>query len=84
MICLLREKEMFEDYYVSFAKSYTRALVNDGDELSSPDPTSIAYMLMGISNFLGLRAIFENMSDEEIDKMVDESLIKTLTEGILK
>lgn len=78
------DRQLFINYYVSFAKSYTRALVNDGDELSSPDPTSIAYMLMGISNFLGLRAIFENMSDEEIDKMIDESLIKTLTEGILK
>ncbi len=77
------DRQLFIDYYVSFAKSYTKALVNDGNDLSAPDPTSVAYMLMGISNFLGLRAIFEKMSDEDIDRMVDESLISALTDGVL-
>lgn len=78
------DKNLFINYYVSFARSYSASLVNDGDHLTAPDPSAVAYMLMGISNFLGLRAIFEEMSDERIDEMVDESLTHMLTNGILK
>lgn len=78
------DKQLFEDYYVSFAKSYARTLADDQEELKSADLTTIAYALMGISSFLGLRAIFENMSEEEIDKMVDETFIPMLKEGLIK
>ena len=78
------DRQLFIDYYASFAESYSHALSNHSDELNAPDPKSVAYMLMGISNFLGLRAIFEGMSDEEIDKMVDNSLLPALHGGILK
>ena len=78
------DKNLFINYYVSFARSYSASLVHDGDQLTAPDPAAVAYMLMGISNFLGLRAIFEEMSDERIDAMVDESLTHMLTSGILK
>lgn len=78
------DRQLFIDYYVSFAEGYTHALINHSNELNAPDPKSVAYMLMGISNFLGLRAIFEGMSDEEIDKMVDDSLLPALHGGILK
>ena len=77
------DRQLFNDYYISFAESYTKSLLSDGDHITVSDTTAVAYMLMGISNFLGLRAIFENMSDEEIDKMVDESLIPSLTEGFI-
>lgn len=78
------DKTMFTDYYVSFAKSYTRGLSKDQSEVNSEDTTTIAYALMGTSNFLGLRAMFENMSDEEIDKMIDETLMPTLKTGVFK
>ena len=78
------DKTMFIDYYESFAKSYTHALYHDDDEVSAADTTTIAYMLMGISNFLGLRAIFENMSSEDIDTLVDETLMPALKSGIFK
>ena len=74
---------MFVDYYVSFARSYSRALKED-KEVALTDTDSIAYMLMGISNFLGLKAMFTGMSDEEVDKMVEETIMPALTRGILK
>lgn len=75
-------KELFISYYESFAKSYTRALTKDCDALSVPDTTTVAYMLMGISNFLGLRAMFEGMTDEDIDLLVDKTLMPALSDGI--
>lgn len=77
------DRQMFVDYYVSFAKSYSRALNVDGD-VSLADTESIAYMLMGISNFLGLKAMFTGMSDEQVDEMVDNTVMPALTNGILK
>lgn len=78
------DKSMFTDYYVSFARSYTRALEGDLSEMNTVDTTTVAYALMGTSNFLGLRAMFENMSESEIDSMVDNTLMPTLRTGIFK
>lgn len=78
------DRQMFVDYYVSFADSYSRGLTKDGDEVSIGDTESVAYMLMGISNFLGLKAIFKDMTDEKIDQMIDETVMPALTGGILK
>jgi AcrR family transcriptional regulator len=78
------ERQLFVDYYVSFAKSYSHGLSKDGGEVSLRDTESISYLLMGISNFLGLKAMFNNMTDEEIDSMVDETVMPALKNGILK
>ena len=78
------DRQMFINYYETFAKSYTYALSNDAEEITSADTTTIAYVLMGISNFLGLRAMFESMSDEEIERLVDETLMPALSSGIFK
>ena len=77
------DRQLFVDYYVSFAHSYSRGLVKDIKEISTTDPESIAYMLMGISNFLGLKAMFTNMTDEEINRMVDETVMPALVRGFL-
>ena len=78
------EKQMFEDYYVSFADSYARALQHDHQELSKTDVTTLAYMLMGITNFVGLRSIFENMDDEQINQYIDREIIPILANGAFK
>lgn len=78
------DRQMFTNYYESFAKSYTRALASDKDEINAEDTTTIAYMLMGVSNFLGLRAIFEGMSNADIDALVDQTLMQVLSSGVLK
>lgn len=74
------DRQLFVDYYESFAASYARALDKD---ISSEDTETIAYMLMGISNFLGLKAMFTNMSDEEIDNMIENTVMPALTSGII-
>ena len=74
------DRQLFVDYYESFAKSYARALNN---EVSATDTETIANMLMGISNFLGIKAMFTNMSNEEIDRMIDETVMPALTDGII-
>ena len=78
------DRNMFVDYYVSFADSYNRALSKSTDEVTTVDTTTVAYALMGISNFLGLRAMFENMTNEEIDNMIEKTLMPTLIGGIFK
>lgn len=76
------DKQLFEDYYVSFANSYARALTRAKDELKVEDVITTAYMLMGITNFLGLRAIFEGLSDEQIDEAVDKAIMPILEKGM--
>ena len=78
------DKQLFIDYYESFAASYSASLEKDGDQVSVTDTESIAYILMGISNFLGLKAMFTEMSEEEIDKMIEETVMPTIQSGILK
>lgn len=78
------DQKLFNDYYMGFAESYTKALLKVSDEISSADYTSVAYMLMGISNFMGLRAIFEGMSDSDIDAMIDSTVMPALQNGIFK
>lgn len=78
------EKQMFEDYYVSFARSYARALDKARNELAVGDVTTLAYMLMGITNFLGLRAIFEGMTDQQIDSVIDHAIMPILEKGMFK
>lgn len=76
------DQQMFADYYMSFAQSYARALQKDAGDLKLADVTNIAYALMGITNFLGLRAIFEKMDDEQIDTMVERDIMPMLVGGI--
>ena len=78
------DEKMFHDYYVSFARSYVYGLRSGEDEIALPDHTTLAYALMGISNFIGLRAIFEQMTDEQIDEMIDKSVMPILSTGIFK
>lgn len=78
------DQSLFNDYYMSFAESYTRALKKSSDELDTDDHKTIAYILMGISNFVGIRAIFEGMNDKDIDQIVDETIMPALQNGIFK
>lgn len=78
------EKQMFQDYYVSFAESYARALTRAKNELKVEDVTTMAYMLMGITNFLGLRAMFEHMTEAEIDRAIDQAIMPILEMGMFR
>lgn len=76
------EKQLFEDYYLSFAESYARALQADQAELRCDDVMTLAYMLMGVSSFLGLRAMFENMTEQQIDDMIEQAVMPILERGL--
>lgn len=78
------EKEMFVNYYVSFAESYARALTRSQDDLRVEDVTTMAYMLMGITNFVGLRAMFEQMTPQQIDEAVDRAVMPILEKGMFR
>lgn len=82
---LFIDKKSFDDYYVSFASSYAKALKEDASQIKDEDYLNIAYILIGISNFLGVEIINSDhkMSDEEIDRMV-ETGGKILSKGLFK
>ena len=76
---------IFKEYYVSFSEAYVHNLqkfVDKNEIRENINLETLSYVLMGISNFVGLQVLFkENIKDKEIDKIVDEAM-KILTEGI--
>ena len=79
------DRELFNEYYISFAKSYMKGLsvAEKSGELIDIDLEVLAYTLMGATNFLGLRlGLFdENTTHAEVDRVVDE-FMKILDRGI--
>lgn len=79
------DQQLFHDYYVSFANSYARALTKDSDEVVDIDPVTLAYVLMGITNFVSLRVMLEtDITHDKIESMVDNDIMPILYHGILK
>ncbi len=76
-------QDLFKKYYSSFAYSYAKGLQKDADELNTTDYETLSYMLMGINNFVGLQAKFNETDDKEIDRIVD-SVIDMLKTGLFK
>ena len=62
---LFVERELFVNYYENFSKSYVRQLQEavDNQSRSNVNLETLTYVLMGISNFVGLQVVFkENVS----------------------
>jgi len=80
---LFVEPDLFKNYYVNFANAYSEALKRDNILLGEDvDLKTVAFMLMGISNFVGLHALFNEKQDEaSIDKICDDA-IKVLDKGL--
>lgn len=78
------DKHLFREYYVNFCKSYVKGLdkAKERGEVSKDiDSETLAYIMMGASNFLGLNwGIFKD-KPEELDKVVD-SFMHMLNYGI--
>lgn len=73
---LFVERELFVNYYENFSKSYVRQLQEAVDN-QEVDPNvnleTLTYVLMGISNFVGLQVVFkENVSAKELDEITDQ------------
>lgn len=70
------DKQKFQDYYMTFAKHYTNGLqqaIDEGSVKKDLDPEVVAWTLMGVSNFLGLRYVmFDN--DQDLEKIADMAM----------
>ena len=82
---LFVEPELFRNYYIKFGNAYAAALGRDHIlEDEDIDLKTVAFMLMGISNFLGLHTIFDSkFSDEDLDKICEDA-IQILDNGMFK
>lgn len=77
------DEQLFIDYYKNFSKRYVKqikAAQDQGEIIEDYDPEVLSYMLIGISNFIGLRyAIFDK--EEDLDPVLDD-IINVLAKGI--
>lgn len=73
---------LFADYYESFARRYKAQLDLANGEVTEMDNTVLAYVLMGIANFIGLKYVFFD-KNADLEKVVDE-VMKVYTHGILR
>lgn len=84
---LVVDKELFTYYYTSFADKYRIGIedaINKGEIREDVSPIDVAYALIGITNFVGLKlSIFDGpkTTNKDIDKSVDEAM-KLLKYGI--
>jgi len=80
------DKSLFIDYYEGFAKRYEIGLsqsIKNG-EMYDVDTELVSYILMGVSNFIGLKVLLNlGTKSDDIDQVVDQvmGIIKT---GIFK
>lgn len=78
------DRTIFEDYYLSFAESYIHSLEKDKKEMYDVDLETVSYMLMGISNFIGLQMLLTKKNETcDIDKVV-EAITKILNDGLFR
>lgn len=82
---LFADKELFREYYQAFSKDYMRQLhsaVTNKEVNPDIDLETLSFVLMGISNFVGLQVLFkEDMTEEKIDKITYE-VMKILKFGM--
>ncbi|MDD3122696.1 MAG: TetR/AcrR family transcriptional regulator [Candidatus Izemoplasmatales bacterium] len=78
---------IFKEYYESFSASYVfhlKRFVDFGEVRNDIDLETVSYVLMGISNFVGLQILFrDKVTEAEVDFVVDESM-KILHNGLFK
>lgn len=76
------DKKLFVDYYTRFASNYARQIkqAQEADEMKQYDPEIVAFVMMGISNFIGLNYIMFK-DEKNVDQVVDE-VIRILKDGL--
>lgn len=80
------DKQLFIDYYDGFAKRYERGLkrsITEG-EMYDVDTELVSYILMGVSNFVGLKVLLNLGTDKgSVDEVVDQ-VMNIIQTGIFK
>lgn len=74
--------DLFRDYYETFALRYVKGLLEAQikQEVKDIDPYALAYMLMGMSNFIGLKWVI--FDDKKNYDDVVEKIMFVLKEGL--
>lgn len=71
--------KLFQDYYQTFSSDYIRQLaksIEDKEVRDDVDLETLSYILMGISNFVGLQVLFKNtLDEEELDRIIDSVML---------
>lgn len=80
---LFFDKDLFDEYYNNFASVYAKALEKNKDEISNTNYLVDAFMLIGISNFLGVKLITSSYNKKDIDTIV-EAFSEIYKNGFLK
>ncbi len=82
---MFADQALFREYYETFSRDYVRQLdlaVKDGEVRPDIDLETLSYVLMGISNFVGLQVLFrETLTDRDLDH-ITEQVMKVLKSGM--
>lgn len=80
------DRSLFQSYYDAFAKRYVKGLkgAQEKGEIGPLDLEIVAYILMGITNFMGLKIILEmGQNKSKIDDVID-AIMEILNHGLFK
>jgi AcrR family transcriptional regulator len=84
---MFADKALFKEYYETFSKDYVRQLehaVDEGEVRSDIDLETLSYVLMGISNFVGLQVLFrDTLTELDLDRITNQVMI-ILKQGMFK
>lgn len=78
--------ELFKEYYINFGLRYTEGIITSqaNNEVRDVDPTVLSFLLMGVSNFIGLNYVifedgkpFDNVVDQVMDILENGMFNKT-------
>lgn len=77
------DKNLFKEYYEDFCLRYSRGLLEDQEkgEVRKIDPDVLSYMLMGISNFIGLKYVMFEEKEDSFDDVVKQ-VMQVLESGM--
>jgi AcrR family transcriptional regulator len=71
---LFVDPKLFKEYYMTFSQDYMKQLFKAHNEIRPHlDLETLSYMLMGISNFVGLQVMFrETLTDMDLDVITNQ------------
>jgi len=81
------DQKLFKEYYQTFSVDYQGQLkrsVDSHEVNDNIDLETLSYILMGISNFVGLQVLFrDTLTDKDLDRICDE-VMKVLDHGMFR
>lgn len=77
------DKNLFKEYYEDFGMRYAKGMVEaqGKGEVRDIDPTILSYLLMGVSNFIGLKYVMFQENEDSFDEVVDK-VMEVLESGM--